>query len=275
MILAALNAELFKLRRNRTVLAWAFLFAPAMTLVIGIGQEVLTRLAPLGAELLRVAPLDYVLRAANASGNLIVDMFLILGGAVMFGGEYRWETWRAIVPRVGRSSLLISKALAFGLAGTCSMLACALAGFLVALFGAATNHTGLIWPPVGAPVAFLAVAISIIGACLQVWLIGLLCAVAAIATRSILATSLIVFLALIAQEIAVARVTLADASPVFAIVPTLASRGAQGWASALLADADAIGEQLGPFGLIATSVWIVLLLSVAHAMFTRQDLARE
>ena len=276
MIASALSAEWFKLRKNRSVLIWAFLAAPVATLGLGVLVEASLSGVTRGAEeFARAEPLEYVWRGIGTTGNLIVQLLLILGASIVFGGEYRWETWRNIVPRSSRFALFVAKFLAFALTAALSIALCAAGGFLTGLFSAAVGGVAPTWPQVPALNVIGGLALTLLASLLQACWLGAVCALAAVLTRSILAATLVTFLIMLGQEIAGGRVAVIDASVTVTGLPTIAARGLRDWGALLMGDDSAIGAHLGPAGLVSLLVWLALTLAAAWLVFQRQDLSRE
>lgn len=276
MIGSALSAEWFKLTRNRTVLIWAFMAAPVVTLGLGVFIEASISSSTRGVEeFARTEPAEYVWRALNMTGNPIVQLLLILGASIVFGGEYRWETWRSIVPRSSRFALISAKFLAFAIAAALSVLACGVCGFLIGLFSAAANGVAPTNPNASAFGVVAGLGLTWLGSTLQACLIAAVCALTAVLTRSVLAATLITFLAIVVQEAGGGRLTIAGSSPTIAAIPGIAARGVRDWGAALMGGDGAIGAHLGPAGLVSLLVWLALTLTATLAVFQRQDLSRE
>ena len=276
MIAQAFSAEFYKLTHNRVVLFWAFLATPIASFLFGMLIEGAARgsRADMGG-LGRIEPISDAWSGLGTSGNVIVQLLLILGASVLFGGEYRWETWRAIVPRSSRFALLSAKMGVFALASGLSILLCALASFGVSLFAAAFNGAAPTWPtaPTGAVISGL--ALTFLASLLQACLVGALTALSAVLTRSVLAATLVTFLIMLGQELAAGRISIIGASEIVAWIPTIGARGARAWGAQLMGAADAVGANLGPMGLAALFVWFAVVAMATLAAFLRQDLARE
>src|SRR5262245_15391269 len=119
MILAdAIRAEVFKLTRNRSALFWAFGLTPAATLVLGIDAESAARL--MSARLALAMPVISAADGFGAAGNPLVMLLFIVGAGILFAGEYRWQTWRIILPRSERASLILAKFAVFAMATAAS-----------------------------------------------------------------------------------------------------------------------------------------------------------
>lgn len=123
MLVDAIRAESFRLSKNRTALFWSLLFVPIITVAIGAltnfvlkGSQ--TKLlgdtkAPEQVKLMLAGgPLDLgqaLLSAAGDFANPLVLLFVLIGAATLYAGDYRWETWRLISARNSRTNLLLGK----------------------------------------------------------------------------------------------------------------------------------------------------------------------
>ena len=131
MLADAIAAERFRLWRNRISLFWGFAFAPLVAMLFSMAIDMFTRVI-----LHRTIPgetTDLANRAmgavAGASGP-ITALFLLIGAAAIFAGDYRWETWRLVTPRNSRVSLLAASLIVFGEAAAWSLLATAIGAVL-------------------------------------------------------------------------------------------------------------------------------------------------
>lgn len=110
-MLSAISAESLKLRRHRAtwLLVWLFPIGVTAIMLIGIAIELLPGVGGPAA-----APdVDkWVANAAafwNAPSNGLVRYLICAFAAVVFGGEYGWNTWKLIVPHRSRTTLLGAK----------------------------------------------------------------------------------------------------------------------------------------------------------------------
>jgi ABC-2 type transport system permease protein len=268
----AVRAEIFKLRRDRATLFWAFGLTPIVTLAGGVVIEAASRMA--GASIAPADPVGAALGGLAAAGNPLVQLLLIIGAAVVFAGEYGWKTWRSILPRSERTALLLAKFVTFMAAAALSVALCGLAGFVSGLFEAAILGMPLAWPA-EAGGAVLAVLLSFAASVLQLLVIAGLVATAAICTRSMLAASTGPFMLLVGLELVATRISLPDASLATALMPNIAARALREMGVYLRGDADAVGLHLAVPGAAALLVWSALLIVAAVALFRRQDLAEE
>jgi ABC-2 type transport system permease protein len=276
MILDALRSEILKLTKNRWSMFWAFGFVPLFTLAMGILVETFLRSSASAGPLANVtAPLNSALDGLSAFNNVFLQIFPIAGAAILFAGEYRWETWRAILPRNERSAVLLAKLIAFALAVAAGILLSGFFGWLVAVYDlivlGATPH----WPRAGAGDVILALFIAFGGSFLQVMASAALVMFTAIVSRAMIASIIAPFMILIALALAASRVRLPGADLSAAGFPSIAGTSIDQMARATLGDPDAIGVHLAVPGAGALLLWCIVLAVGALLLFSRQDLSRE
>ena len=122
MLVDAIRAEGFRLSKNRTAVFWSVVFVPILSLALSVltslvlkgGQTKLLEGAnsPELAEMMSRATLDLgaaILSAAGSLANPLVLLFVLIGAATLYAGDYRWETWRLISARNSRPNLILAK----------------------------------------------------------------------------------------------------------------------------------------------------------------------
>src|SRR5215217_425428 len=141
MLADAFAAERLRLSRAWGVLFWSVLFAPIVSIVIGLGGAAITRgaVSKMGEELALRAmpPIDFgrtMIDAMAASDLIPVQFLFMIGAAAIFAGDYRWETWRLLTPRNTRPNLILGKLATFALVAAAGLL-------LLALGGRSEEHT--------------------------------------------------------------------------------------------------------------------------------------
>lgn len=270
MILAdAIRAEVYKLAANRTAAIWAFAMTPAVTLLMGLTLETWSRGA--GLRIAPANPIGGALDGLATAGNPLVQLLLIVGASVVFAGEYRWQTWRAILPRTERASIMLAKFAAYIAFAAASLIASGFAGWLVQTWGIVVLHM----PEAQTDNAAQALGVAFGASLLQVMVIAGLTAAVAVITRSVLAATAGPFIFLIGLELLSTRQSIVDADPVIAALPNMAARGLREYAAALLGDPDAVGMQLAGPGALSLLVWFVLLAALTLLVFRAQDLSEE
>jgi ABC-2 type transport system permease protein len=269
VIANAISAEIFKLLRNRWSFLWAFAAMPAFALLSGLAEETITR-AYVGDPLPYANPVFNAYMGLGSMQSSIFQIFAIVGAAILFAGEYRWETWRAILPRNARTSIMLAKLAVFAIAIAASIIACGLARFLVGLYDAGLTGEAD-WPP--SP--WLGLLIGFASAFLQVMVTAALVMLVSVVTRSMMAAIVATLVVLVALDIATIRIRLPDADLWVAALPNFASRSLSQLGMAEMGDIDAIGTHLAAPGAAAMLAWIVVLAGAALVLFHRQDLSRE
>ena len=144
MIANALGAELYKLSRNTWSLFWAFGFMPVFALASGLLEQAYTHFTA-GDLIPYASPLWESFSGFATFSVSIFQICGIAGAAIIFAGEYRWETWRAMLTRNDRLPVMLAKLITFALAISASLVLCALARFIVGLVDAALTHDAS-WP---------------------------------------------------------------------------------------------------------------------------------
>ena len=123
MLVDAIRAEGFRLTKNRTAVFWSALFVPILSVVIsGLTSLVLkggetkllgeTRAPAELTDMLGRGTLDMgeaLITAAGSLANPLMLLFVLIGAATIYAGDYRWETWRLISARNSRSNLILAK----------------------------------------------------------------------------------------------------------------------------------------------------------------------
>ncbi len=262
---ALLSAELLKLRRRPGVLFWGFLSVPVAALAFKVAME--------GFFFLRSGnvpqgPSDILLSAAQSLGiasNPIAQLLYVIGVSSVFHVEYRYATWRNLVPRAGRFPVLAAKF------AVC--LLWMVIGLVLTVVGDIILNTALGFlrdgSGGGAPVQ--ASGIVVLGAALAIAVLELasLAALAATLTiifRSMIAAVVPVFLVGIGCAILQAYFGAAIAS---VPMPSFAADAARAW---LFAGAA------GPYGIMGFATLLAWLLAAATAgslIFWRQSLNAE
>lgn len=195
MIAQAFRAEVFKLLRNRWTFFWAFGFMPLFALLTGIAEETLAR-AYAGDPLPYANPVRYAYDGLSTMQASVFQLFAIVGAAILFAGEYRWETWRAILPRNDRTAVLIAKLAVFALALAACLMACSLARFAVGLYDAMLTGKAD-WPSNPLP----AMLTGFGAAFLQLMVTGALAMFVAVVSRSLMAAIVAPLVILVALDL--------------------------------------------------------------------------
>ncbi len=208
MFSKTLDAEFFRALRNRNLIL-VLCIVPAIAFLIGVilqasASAVLPGLArAMGQSTLTPAARweRSVLFALGAGGNAILQIFYVLAAAFIFGEEYRWQTWRLVLPRTSRSAIAAARiALLFG-ALAASVLGLLLAGLITGGLGA----LAAIASTTPGDLDLLSHVAAVSGVAAFLWLelavLGLFTGVVTAMTRSLLAGSVITMLAVLVQSI--------------------------------------------------------------------------
>ncbi len=272
MILAALRSELFKLGRNRWSLFWTFGLMPLFALVSGLIEQAYSHIYA-GDLIPYAAPLEESLSGLGFISTSIAQLCAIVGAAILFAGEYRWETWRAILTRTERVPLMLAKMLTFAIAVAASILLCSLARFIVGLVDAAFSGRAS-WPPVGAGEILLAHGLGFLATFLQLMATAAFVMTVSVATRTMTAAIVAPILLLVVGEVSSIRYY-AGLDLVGVVFPNIAGAGIRQLGQSVMGEPDVLLTHLAFPGAIALAGWFVLFLGMGLAAFRRQDLARE
>jgi ABC-2 type transport system permease protein len=291
MLVDAIRAEGFRLSKNRTALFWSVLFVPIITIAIGAVTQFVLKAneaklmadaeAPPGLrEMMQSGgELDLAQALVQAAGNVanpIVLLFVLIGAATLYAGDYRWETWRLISARNSRPNLLLGKlAVVAGLsllAIVFMLVAAVIENFIRGaifdrsiVFGATGEAFGQFAGQLG--LSWLRI--------LQFTMMGML---AAVVTRSLLAALFVPLVVGVAQFFSPNMLAPMGIMP-DAWLAMLVNPGA---AVDAVSAAIAGGERAAslPDGIVmkawvSLGLWTLLPLAGALAWFRRQDLSKE
>lgn len=282
MLADAVRAETWRMMRNRTALFWSALFVPVSAFLLTLLAGWLTRgneavLAEAGARL-GIAPtaLDLGERLAGHAADLAggpLLLFVLIGAATVFAGDYRWETWRLIRARNRRINLILGKVAAVALLILMAMIAMLAAAMAAEPIRAAMLGRGVTFAMdrerLGAVLALFGLGWLRI---LQFMMIGLF---AAVLTRSLMAALFIPLVLGAAQAMAAPMLM-----GLLGVMP-------DSWTMQLLLPGQAFDVLKGavidaeaPAALLARAwtgliLWTLLPLAAAIALFERQDLSKE
>ena len=272
MLADAIAAERFRLSRDRTALFWGFGFMPLVAMLFSMAGDVFVRIV-LRRGMPGETTVDLANRAmgavAGASGP-VTALFLLIGAAAIFAGDYRWETWRLITPRNSRTNLLAAKLIVFAEVAAWSLLLTAFTAVLAGLFGSVIDHGRLVAPPDGSAFPGHFAGVFVI-TWLEVLLIGVLAGLVGILTRSTMG-AVIAGLVVVFIQSTLASTMQATTWKSLAI-PAYGGRILK----AFVAAPDEVRPEAGPAGLalVLLLVWLIVLACGAVALFRRQDLTKE
>ena len=290
MLVDAIRAEGFRLSRNRTALFWSLAFVPILSVAIGaltsfvlkgsetriLGDEKMPEelKAALGGGTLDMA--DALVTAAGNLANPLVLLFVLIGAATLYAGDYRWETWRLITARNTRVNLLLAKLAVVALLALSAMGFMLVAGVIENLIKAAVFERSLTFSLTGAMAGqFLGFAALSGLRILQFAMMGML---AAVVTRSLLAALFVPLVLGIAQFFSPQMLgpmgVMPDAWLSVLVNPGAATDAIQA-AIAGGVRAAALPDGLLLKAWLSLGLWTLVPLAGALAWFRRQDLSKE
>ncbi len=281
MLHDAIAAEGYKFRRDRRTFFWGFFAMPLGTLLFSLALDTYQMLHGYGAAM-RISAgfagkLDVgtqVIQGLDLAGSSFFQIFYAAGAAALFAGEYRWETWRLLVPRNSRANLIGAKFAVYAMACAASLLALALGAMLATLYMSLLNGLAPRLPSIAFPMQLAGVFLASLA---ELLVLGAFTALAAIASRAMIGALLAGIFFSFAQGVAMLVVHPWDAPlRFFAYLPGLSATLLRAWAS---------GQQIAP-GVFADPArllpaalfllaWMAALAGAAIALFQAQDLPRE
>jgi ABC-2 type transport system permease protein len=290
MLVDAIRAEGFRLSKNRTAVFWSLAFVPIVTVAIGaltnfvlkgsetkiLGDE---KMPPQLKEALGRGTLDMadalVTTAANFANPLVL-LFVLIGAATIYAGDYRWETWRLISARNSRTNLLLAKlAVVAGLA-LAAMGLMLVAGVIENLIKAAVFDRTLTMNMTGEKAGLFAGFAGL--SWLRIVQFAMMGMLAAVVTRSLLAALFVPMVVGIAQffspQMLVPMGVMPDAWLAVLVNPGAAIDAIQ---TALKGgvEAAALPDSLALKAWVSVALWTFGPLAAALAWFRRQDLSKE
>lgn len=287
MLADAIRSETWRLVHNRTTVFWSALFLPVVGVVMAvIGNSVMKsgaarmtvqgEVPPQLAQMLTGGPVRVIEEVVSSVGELAnpaVLLFVLIGAAALYSGDYRWETWRLISARNSRPNLILGKVAAMGLLALAAMIAL-MAGEIAEVFiKAMILERPVSWDADPNALGRFAALFGLSWlAIMQFTLVALL---AAVATRSLLAAMFVPIVVGAAQSLS--PMTLAamgiapDAWIAVLINPGLAFSLLQAWTSG----ASGLPDQAVLKAVVCVVLWLAWPLAAALALFQRQDLSKE
>jgi Flp pilus assembly pilin Flp len=256
------SGEMLKLVRQLGTLFWGFLAVPLIATLV--------KLIISGFFYLRVGhqpggDADLFISAARSvsvSGNSLGHLLYALGIASVFFLEYRYSTWRLLVPRHSRSQLFIAKLLVCLAWLVFGLLLAVVGDMALTLLFAVLQGQGLVVST--SSLATLVAAFCI--AFLELGVLAVLVAALVVGFRSMVAAVIPAFLLAIGSTMLKLYLG-ADADRLPS--PSYAAETLRDW---LLAGGTPMAAMLG-LGVLLS--WIVILTAVGLALFSRQQMTAE
>lgn len=262
---ALLAGEILKLRRQPAALFFGFFAMSVLMLLFKLGLEGFTFLRMGGYPIGEVDLLFSAAKAMSISGNTLSHLIYAIGIGTVFVTEYRWTTWRLLVPRHARLQLYATKFLACLVFIALSLVVTGLGDLAINLFRAALHAQ---------PGTSLAIRGTSAGLLILAFLSGLLelsvlaAFVALITTifRSMMPAVILAFLLVLGSSILQLYLGRdADRWP----LPNYCAEFLRNWITG-----NGIAAQAG-VGAFFLLLWLVVLFALGAAWFQRQELNSE
>ena len=285
MLADAIRSETYRLSKNRTALFWSVLFIPIMGVLLATLGFVVAKAneakltGKLPPEVMKGGPLDLGLTLVKSAGdfaNPAILMFVLIGAATIYAGDYRWETWRLISARNTRPNLLTGKVVVVALVIVLATFAALISDVIASLIQAAVFGRPITFSMTGAAAAdFGLLTLTSWARILQFTMLGLL---GAVVTRSLLAALFAPLVIGIAQFFLPQLLLPMGVTPDGWLMPLLSPGLATDLLKAVIqggmAAADLPDHALAK-GVIGLALWIGVPFAAAVAWFNRQDLSKE
>ena len=285
MLADAVTSESYRFLRNRAAVFWSTLFFPVLALLMGAaGQYFLKQKAAelKGADLPpglldKAGALDLGLALVDMAGkaaNPMLILFVLIGAATIYAGDYRWETWRLISARNTRWNLILGKVGVVKLLSLAAVLLLIAFGFVGKLIEGAIFERAYAFTFGGEEAGkfILSLLVAYVRV-VQVTLIGLL---AAVFTRSLLAALFVPLAVSVGQFFVSQFMPLMgwEASDWYAqiLMPGISAETLVAFIGGQKPGPDVATAWLAGGSLIG---WCVISLGLALWWFRRQDLSKE
>jgi ABC-2 type transport system permease protein len=281
MLPDAIAAESYKFLRDRSALFWGFFAVPLGMVLFNLVLETYQvlhsssaamRISPGFAGKLEMGP--QILQGLGLAGSSFFQIFYVAGAAALFAGEYRWETWRLLVPRNSRANLVGAKFAVYAMACAASLLALGVGAALGTLYSSLLNGIAPSLPGLAFPAQVAGVFLASLA---ELLVLGAFTALVAIASRAMIGALLVGIFFSFAQGIAMVLVHPWEAPlRFFAYLPSMSATLLRAWASGqeIAPGVFADPARLLPAALFLLA-WMVTLMGATIALFQAQDLPRE
>lgn len=280
MMHEALAGEWIKFWRNRMAAFWAFQFPPLLALAMGLSGEFLFRLhSGHLTELHAQAALSrQVTNAFSQAASPITQLFCLIAIATLFAAEYQWGTWRLLVTRQPRHTIILAKLCVYCAGCLLCTFGIGAAGLLSALTDRVVEHStgplcdGSCW------FASARIFEAWMSAVLALLATGGVAAAIAIIFRSTLATILVPLLLGVIQLLIMSTFSSDDIFHPTAALLTLPGQSATVLQFFVAGVHNADGAQIPVASAFLATVsllgWTVAGFGIAYLWFEKRDLAR-
>ncbi len=262
---ALFRAELFKLVRQPSLLFWGFLSVPVFAMIFKILLD-----GMVFVRMRQVSPdnVDILMSAAKSlgiSGNSLAHLLYAIGIASIFFAEYRFSTWRILVPRASRFQLWAAKYLAC-LAFLClSLVLVVISNVLLHIVTTLLFEQRLPNMAIRAD-SFVTLFLAFMASLLELSVLTAIVAAITTLTRSMIAAVIPAFMLTLGASLVALYV-----GPTRNVIPlpSPASEALRDW---ILSGGPA---SLGWSGLAILSAWLVVAAAIGGVAFWRQQLSSE
>lgn len=281
MLADAIRSEGYRFWLNRSAVFWSVLFAPLAGLVLTVFGYFMLQQRASELENVQLPPeltgvggvLDLgpaLVQQAAGLANPAVLAFVLIGAAVVFAGDYRWETARLTLARNSRTNLILGKVGVVKLLTLAAMLVFLASAMAAEAVRGVMYERAFAFTLTGGQAGDL--ALLFLAAYVRVIQFLMLSLLAAVFTRSLLAA---LFLPL---AVGVAQFFLGQFAPLFGLEPAswLAHLLMPGLAFDSLKAAIIEGTHAPMVkALVSLVMWVFTPFVGALIWFVRQDLSRE
>ena len=286
----AIRSETWRLFRNRMTVFWTVAFLPVMGLAMALLGNLFLKgnaakitvngkAPPELTQMLMGGPvrvIEEVIAGVGDFANPAVLLFMLIGAATLYSGDYRWETWRLISARNSRSNLLLGKVATMGLLALLAMIVLLAGEIAETVSKAVILERPMSWAVEGNAAGRFAGLFGLSWlAIMQFTLVGLLVAVV---TRSLLAALFVPIVVGAAQTFSPQTLALMQIAPDDWAAVLVNPGAAFGYLQAAVTGgmaADSLPDQALMKGVASIALWVFGPLLAALAWFKRQDLSKE
>lgn len=263
-MMALLSGELSKMLRQPGALFFGFFGIVLLTIAFKSGLEVLA-FWRMGRH--SVGEIDLLLSAAKSmsiSGNTLGHLLYAIGIGTVFATEYRYATWRLLVPRHSRLQLYASKFFVCLVWLSASLAFSGVGDIVLNLLRAALHGQGTTIA-VSASSAWLLI-LAFLAGLLELAVLAAFVGLITMVFRSMMPAIILAFLMIVgACMVQLYLGSDADALP----VPSYCAEFIRNW----ITSGGSVEQAM--FGTLSLLLWLVLLFAAGAFYFQRQQLVSE